>query len=1442
MAKERMLTVLVPIKDTDATVVSELPAVDSDNINVIYKYNGSYYRVWLNPETDRYEYHVVVDREFPYIGQPLEIFNFTYDATRMGTAPVISAQNVMWYADKYANGQDRTLEDLWIRHGQECHVVFNGQNLYLKQIPTSGKTNEDARYKYDLDFVSEDVVLEHVYLYDVVQPFVTETPVSESSVFSFFGDINELAKRINASLLRSGLSSLVLKSGVSESDILTYKEWNEIGLGTYTGDKPIRRLDPQHAGYIYFYPHYDGNYNRYLCGEIYKIEDGEFVIKGYQCVIGKDKKGQTTTSDEKLLSFENTYIHDALNEFNDIFKLQYYITKEKDANGAFTGNTLIVVGDCEYDFADMNAVGTDYIRDADGIPTTTHPFDYGVDGALLSKEKTNTTESIVTKISGIGSTENIPWYYPNPTADGWIKPVFKIGGDVYDNVIVYPVDEGTTVSSSVLYEKYLKNRLGDVFQFGRKVDVINSISYKKGTMSSINADGNNMQLTYVIKVDDDCVNPKFLFTLAFLKDSNVTRFVVKLRDNTSGSTVIGEYDSMVSYIDPTDFQNAFISRDGSVSVALTAGHVYYMMFLIYFNVTIPTSKAYDYVGYHYNGRNAGYTTDYNQYYPGLSPNYRYVHIREDFYNEENLQEVGELFAVYYANNQHNIVIGYSVDGTPQTAATPLNRTQDAQYKDLATGVIYKCTVAGETAEEGFTANPHMGLDEWVSNYMCFELSVWSVDGWYKKSKKVELSDYGIAFDSSYIRTFDITDSISFRRLKYLTPCGNLMPQIYYKTDGERRFYGAINYPKTGEPDTDAGETIGQGGLVINPLYQKDNDGVHYDFENEIVESQPKERIDEVEDIKPTIKGQYSYYGVIFDEKPSDWSEIYTEYYIQNIDGSFSPAPEQWNAGYSYYKKVRIDVVEEFGYDELDNDEIWESNDGGNTEGEYKHPFFFAKLRPLGFNIFDLALQDEMVLSMTTGHCGSCKFKIGVDENTGKNPVQIWEHDVYGGYDYNHRGQKLYAEGELRRYVDDSALYYDTDGTDEGYIPVKASYSTAGFLVGTGTVRQNDGTYMRNVYSSAEVANGEVGTIKQEPKNHFEGDVKVSGRFIPSQQDTSESFVWVALYKDTDTYGTIMPSAKPNYIDSTYDVYIRPNAVADVHTPSSTQEEDEDNADKFVLTNIRLPQVYLRSAEEELSRKLIENMSEDNYQKFNFGIHNSRIFLAQNPIVDDNLNENSVVYVRFNNKIYRQYVKHYTYTMSKDAVLPDISVDMNEELSVVRTIVGRIDRMSRKRIERTDSRLNKEINRVSEGIMRRTLSRTDDALVSGNIVSRDVATSINDVSRDSVVYGKTIDDVRYSGEKTKGKTDEVIDNMNTFNQSVTEQLKRVRLTVEQRMQTYIGATQGDSCLTYRYNYDSSRHQAELLWVNVDGSALTYDTATQCPTDEGMTDITWNPISY
>ena len=1403
--KERFLTVLVPIKDSDATFVSSLPTASASNVNVIYKHNGVYKRSTLNTSTGQYEYVVVKDREFPYLGEPMEIFDFSYDATRMGNAPMISAQNVMWYAKKDARGNDITLDGLFLERFGECHVSFNGENLYLKQVPTCGKDNEDARYKYDMDFVSERVVLEKVYLYDVVQPFITEKPISESATFSFYGDIGELAKRINASLRKSGLASLELRDNVSS--FLSYEEFNSLGLGTFHYPESWSSNMRQQF-YTIIYANNNGDYNKYLRNNVYKVDsDGEFIQSGYICKIGKDKKGEMTTSDEKLIQFDKNYIHDALQKVHDDFELQYYIYSEKDSNGNFTGNTIIMIADCEHDFADVS--GDDYVRDADGIPTTTHPFDYGVTDALISKEKTNTTDKIITRITGVGSEDNIPWYYPNPNADGWIRPIYSRGGSEIQNMVNYPLSEGSTVPENVLYEKYIKNRLGFEYMYKKLIE-----SFYLGSDVA--------QLTYV-------TSSNIFLSAAFEINVNEvfhleSRNALNRYDNVEPSQIVinkkqsnGTYTNVAvhnqSTLPSTEFQSGY--------------------YRVIFQFTFSERPAKNDFKWYYVPVADG--VEHSQWaYPLLVDSNK---VSESEVLSLRMEWTGRYYWWYYTSDSdglNKVAFGYAdgndsyyqmngfyalVNGANYSPEGACKIFTDMSEPDGGWDGKYYIVkiVSGEITQR--TQTNFLTENEIYTKYITGTFGVYTKH-WTKDNKNIDLSTVGLSLNGTEV----YGDVIKFQRVKYLTPQKTLMPQVYIKTDGERRFYNAVNYPINGStPDEAIGEES-SGGQIINPLYYKEGTTTHYDFENEYIQERPHEHIEPFDDIKPSIKGQ-----------------------VNTVSG----------------QTFRIDVVEEFAYDEHDDDDIWENNDNGNISGEYKHPYFFAKLRPLGFNIFDLALQEDMVISMTTGHCGACNFKIGVDENTKKNPVQIWEYDVYEGADFATKTFR-YSAGTLRRYMDTSNLYYDTNGTAAGYIQVgRTSSPIEGFLWQKEIDTDNSSFYGRSVYSAEDVMNGMVGALKQEGKAHFDGDVLTSGKFIESQQDTSENYVWVALMKDTETYGVIMPSAKQDYVDPNFNVYIRPKSIADVHTSTSTPIEDEENADKFVIINIRMPQIYLRRAEEELSKKIIEHMYDNNYQKFNFSINFSRIFLSDNEEVDGYLNENSVLYVNFNNKIYRQYVKHYVYRMSKGEALPEINVDMNEELSVSRTQAQR-NAVMQQSTSIANARMLRAAISYSEGRMsRRTIGKNEDAIVSGNLVSRNAVTSFSELqiarkNTESDIFDTQTDlnvnhfkkgDFVLSEKQLKIGDDIVvpsknffdysISEINAFNADVKEKINKIRKTVEYRLPVAAGGTLSSGCEYYKYNVDPRKKTSALLWLNEDGSLKTqgYDI---CSTATNMTDVKWVDI--
>ena len=140
-----------------------------------------------------------------------------------------------------------------------------------------------------------------------------------------------------------------------------------------------------------------------------------------------------------------------------------------------------------------------------------------------------------------------------------------------------------------------------------------------------------------------------------------------------------------------------------------------------------------------------------------------------------------------------------------------------------------------------------------------------------------------------------------------------------------------------------------------------------------------------------------------------------------------------------------------------------------------------------------------------------------------------------------------------------------------------------------------------------------------------------------QNDTRNNEVWVALKKDTTTYNVVMPNATYNY---------------------KPQETDTDN---FVLLHIDLPKAYILAAEKALEDTLIAYMYEANFEHWNFSIDFSRIYFKENTSVASILDENKRIKIKYNGTIYERYISSYSYKTSPSERLPNISVELAEEL-------------------------------------------------------------------------------------------------------------------------------------------------------------------------------------
>lgn len=296
------------------------------------------------------------------VNKQIEIGSFRYDAKRMGEAPSLTF--TLMYQD--------CLDTFW---SEDVYATFNGERHFLKQTPTSSKTNDDERYKHEVELVSERKILEDTYFYDAVvgDPLESDRPVTNSTKFFFYGNLEHFAQRMNASL-------------------------------QYTKLQKVN-------------------------------EDG--VIDGYYVVIDPD-----ISTNEKQLAFDDAVFFQALQESYNTFGIPFYFVG-KEIHLGFTNNVI------------------------------DEAIEYGADNALLSVTKSNANFKVVNRASGYGSTENIPYYYPNNSAKG------EIGIEV------------NTTSSDFSVS------IADYETFGDKVDLSKEISYLDCEASLISSPSHTFEVDIV---------------------------------------------------------------------------------------------------------------------------------------------------------------------------------------------------------------------------------------------------------------------------------------------------------------------------------------------------------------------------------------------------------------------------------------------------------------------------------------------------------------------------------------------------------------------------------------------------------------------------------------------------------------------------------------------------------------------------------------------------------------------------------------------------------------------------------------------------------------------------------------------------------------------------------------------------------------------------------
>lgn len=301
----------------------------------------------------------VNDAPFPNAEQQVEIYEFTYEAQRNSTTPQITA-TVM---------HPLCLDNLWT---SEVYAEFNGEKYYVINTPSSSKDNSDQRYKHDVILLSEREKLNHVYFIDAVQDDTSVDKYKSNSLkVVFFGDIEELASRLNDALSYANLDYTVV------------------------------------------------------------VDEG-------------------ITTEAKLMEFESKYISEVLSESYSSYEVPYY----------FVGKII------HFGYTD------------NAIPTV---FKYGFSDALLSITKQNANYAIINRITGVGSSDNIPYYYPNDTNKGNVSVTYtdispQSGIVTNLDTLVKTLPE----NSSLYYKAGLKTTISDYNESRSWIYLLRSGQYSLG--------------------------------------------------------------------------------------------------------------------------------------------------------------------------------------------------------------------------------------------------------------------------------------------------------------------------------------------------------------------------------------------------------------------------------------------------------------------------------------------------------------------------------------------------------------------------------------------------------------------------------------------------------------------------------------------------------------------------------------------------------------------------------------------------------------------------------------------------------------------------------------------------------------------------------------------------------------------------------------------------
>ena len=506
---------------------------------------------------------------------------------------------------------------------------------------------------------------------------------------------------------------------------------------------------------------------------------------------------------------------------------------------------------------------------------------YGADESLLSIKKNNANFRKITRISGYGSDKNIPFYYPNWSQKGVIDAM--------------PLSTNSKLTKSML-------TITDMKRFDKKMPLNGNVVWKteNGLTPIYDGDGKESQVTLKYKNSTN-TSHDFIIPFESLRESDVVeiKFKAIVREimyptrqeveYTIGGDALG--DMMTS---PVVFDKSYIYPENADLTPKPLGveRDWQPIFLTETKESYNINSTYTQGKEIYIDRNIEYTLVSKSPVPKGKYN---LCLKSLFSISESVakQEIIGTYKHWYSS-------GFG--STRKDYPASINE----QENNINIQIInIEFQYSGTNKQEGWYLN---------------------------ETKKINLADIGISVNGTPDDSW-VGEGFTQEMVSKIPTAQNLMPSVYRNSIGERKFYNAINYPRSAsanDQDTESGETL-NGDEYENENY-KDN-GEYYNFETLWTKVNQNEHIQEFSEIYPSITN------------------------VTNANND------------------PIDEILEVAFDENDNNEV-------DEEGKYIHPYFYVRIPQFngnnGFNLFDHKIVgEEMQVAMTSGDCAACNFKIMV---------------------------------------------------------------------------------------------------------------------------------------------------------------------------------------------------------------------------------------------------------------------------------------------------------------------------------------------------------------------------------------------------------------------------------------------------------------------------------